>query len=245
MTTPADESPEVERQTRAIRRFLRSFYSANSYGSLLVMILATYALAVTVRKPWAESTLLIVQIATVWLALRTSLAHRPLRIIANVLFVLAAISAVANLVTSDDTDLQGTVFLAASLLYCIAPVSIIRHLAFRREIDEETMLGALAAYLMLGMAFAMAYRCIGALQNGPFFGLSGEGTLSDDLFFSFITLTTTGYGNLVPAKNPGQSLAVVEALLGQLFLVTAVAKVVNAWTPRRWSATPGEPDENS
>jgi voltage-gated potassium channel Kch len=58
--------------------------------------------------------------------------------------------------------------------------------------------------------------------------------VSQDLFFSFITLTTTGYGNLIPATNPGQSLAVLEALTGQLFLVTAVAKVVNAWRPRGW-----------
>ena len=42
-----------------------------------------------------------------------------------------------------------------------------------------------------------------------------------------MTLTTTGYGNLVPAGNPGQTFAVTEAIVGQLFLVTAVAKIVN------------------
>ena len=52
--------------------------------------------------------------------------------------------------------------------------------------------------------------------------------MSQDLFFSFVTLTTTGYGNLVPTGNPGQSLAVLEAPLGQLFLVTAVGKLVSA-----------------
>ncbi len=106
------------------------------------------------------------------------------------------------------------------------------------------MLGALSAYLLLGMAFAFAYRCLGAFQRGPFFGPAGDGTLSQDLFFSFVTLTTTGYGNLVPAGNPGQSLAVLEALLGQLFLVTAVAKIVEAWRPRNWrrpdSSDPGD-----
>ena len=81
---------------------------------------------------------------------------------------------------------------------------------------------------------AFAYRFVGAAQAGPFFGSKGDGSVSSDLFFSFVTLTTTGYGNLVPAKNPGQTMAVLEALLGQLFLVTAVAKVVNAWRPRGW-----------
>ena len=51
------------------------------------------------------------------------------------------------------------------------------------------------------------------------------------MFFSFTTLTTTGYGNLVPAGQPGQSLAVMEMILGQLFLITAVGKIVSVWRP--------------
>ena len=129
-------------------------------------------------------------------------------------------------------------FLASGLLYVFAPFSIIRHVAFRREVDRETMLGALAAYLLFGMAFAFAYRFLGEVQSGPFFGSQGDGTIADDLFFSFITLTTTGYGNLVPEGNPGQTIAVLEALLGQLFLVTAVSKLVNLWRPRAFRDRP-------
>ena len=94
------------------------------------------------------------------------------------------------------------------------------------------MLGALCAYLLLGMAFAFTYRTVGAFQGGPFFGTSGEGTLSQDLFFSFVTMTTVGYGNLVPTANPGQTFAVIEAVIGQLFLVVAVGKIISG-LPRR------------
>jgi hypothetical protein len=80
------------------------------------------------------------------------------------------------------------------------------------------------------------------VQATPFFGADGDGNLSQDLFFSFVTLTTTGYGNLVPAANPGQSLAVLEALLGQLFLITAVGKIVTAWRPRAWRESPRDAD---
>ena len=118
----------------------------------------------------------------------------------------------------------------------MAPVSIVRHIGYRRAVDQETMLGALSAYLLIGMAFAFVYRSLGVIEADPFFGAEGEGTMSQDLFFSFVTLTTTGYGNLVPAGNPGQSLAVLEALVGQLFLVTAVGKVVSAWRPRGWQS---------
>ena len=71
-------------------------------------------------------------------------------------------------------------------------------------------------------------------RRRPSSARQGDGSISDDLFFSFVTLTTTGYGNLVPSQNPGQSLAVMEAVVGQLFLVTAVAKIVTAWHPARW-----------
>jgi hypothetical protein len=84
------------------------------------------------------------------------------------------------------------------------------------------------------MLFAFIYRFLGVVQPSAFFGAAtGDGRFPQDLFFSFTTLTTTGYGNYVPAGNPGQSFAVAEMLVGQLFLVTAVAKVINAYTPTR------------
>ena len=121
----------------------------------------------------------------------------------------------------------------SGLLYVAAPIIIIRRLVQRRAADTQTLLGAIAAYLMAGMAFAFVYRALGTLQAGPFFGSQGEGSFSQDLFFSFTTLTTTGYGNLVPDANPGQTWPSLEMLIGQLFLVTAVARVVSAWQPRQ------------
>jgi hypothetical protein len=68
----------------------------------------------------------------------------------------------------------------------------------------------------------------GEFGSVPFFGSAGTGSLSQDLFFSFVTMTTVGYGNLVPAANPGQTLAVIEAVAGQLFLVIAVGKIISS-----------------
>jgi uncharacterized membrane protein len=101
------------------------------------------------------------------------------------------------------------------------------------------------------MAFGFAYACLAVLQPGPLFGDAGDPDLTQALFFSFVTMTTTGYGDLVPASNPAQSIAVLEALIGQLFLVTAVAKVVENWRPRAWQRdaaeagddAPGQPGE--
>ncbi len=217
-----------------LRRLLQAFVSINSYGFVLLLIVVTYLLATSSSGRFGPSAVLSVQIVTVWLALRTSRARRPVRAAAFVLMAYAAVAGIAGALTVDNSQ-AAWLFLASGLLYLIAPISIVRHLASRTGVDQETMLGAIAAYLLMGMAFAFAYRTIAALQAGPFFGAEGDGTTSQTLFFSFTTLTTTGYGNLVPADNPGQTIAVMEMILGQLFLITALGKIVSAWRPKRWS----------
>ena len=201
----------------------------DSYGFVLILIVVTYVVAVTLTQPWGATIVLAVQIAAVTVTLHVSHARRLVRVVAIVALVLSGIVALGNLIYPCDDGLLPFLFACSTLLYVLAPFSIVRHVALRQRIDVETFLGALAAYLLLGMAFAFSYRFLGDIQDTPFFGDAGDGTTADVLFFSFITLTTTGYGNLVPAQNPGQSLAVLEALLGQLFLVTAVAKIVSAW----------------
>src|SRR5215471_3624948 len=205
--------------------------SPDSYGSVLLLILFTYLFSVTVVASWAASLVISVQIATVWAVLHVSHARRPVRRFATVLLVISALAAIVNLFVGRETTGEGAVAFMSVVLYLIAPFSITRSLLFRREVDLQTVLGAVDIYLLVGMLFAFIYRFTGVVQASPFFGANGDGKIPQDLFFSFTTLTTTGYGNLVPAGNPGQTFSVAEMLVGQLFLVIAVAKVINAYTP--------------
>jgi Ion channel len=240
--TPGEQVREPGRG-RLYRRLVEALSSPDSYGLVLLLILITYALS-TLTASWATSVVLAVQIATVWVTLRVSQAHRSARAAADVALAAAALAAVANLFFHDQMGHGTVVSWASGLLYLIAPVSIVRHLVLRRTVDVQTLLGTVAAYLMAGMFFAFLYHAVGLTQtHPPFFGSQGAGTFSQDLFFSFTTLTTTGYGNLVPATNPGQTFAVMEMLIGQLFLVTAVAKVVSAWRPRQRGLRENSDDE--
>ncbi|GAA2716431.1 MULTISPECIES: potassium channel family protein [Actinoplanes] len=205
----------------------------SGYGLVLCLIVGTYLLALVAERRWMVTVLLAVQTATVWQSLRVSGARPALRLAGAGVFALALTAAVINLVARGQ-PLTAVAFSAASALYLLAPFSIVRDLGRRDRVDAQTMLGALAAYLLIGMAFGFAYACVAAWQPGPLFGEGGDPPLSQALFFSFVTVTTTGYGDLVPAGNPAQTIAVVEALTGQLFLVTAVAKVVENWRPRNW-----------
>jgi hypothetical protein len=209
----------------------------HGYGLVLGFIVATYVLALLPGERWLPAVLLIVQTGTVWLALRVSRARPVVRLASAAVVALAMVAAAFSLL-APGIPLTGLTFLAAGGLYLVAPISIVRDIGVHRRVDLETMLGALAAYLLIGMAFGFAYACVGALQPGPLFGDAGDPALSQALFFSFVTLTTTGYGDLVPSANPAQSIAVLEALIGQLFLVTAVAKVVENWRPRGWRRAP-------
>ena len=227
---------------------LRSVLEFDSYGGVVLLILVTYVLSINLTRSWGLSIVIVGQVATVFIILRISRAPRSIRVVAAVSVVIALVTAVLAIFLHHDAA-DELVPAVGSLLYLIAPISVVRHLVRRTAVDQETILGAVAAYLLIGMFFAFVYRTAGANQATAFFGAQGDGTFSEDLFFSFTTLTTTGYGNLVPASNPGQSFALAEMLIGQLFLVTAVAKVINTYRPakRRGLAVEGpnseEPDD--
>jgi hypothetical protein len=198
-----------------------------------MLVVVTYIVSVSVTEGRATSIVLTVQLATVWFALRISHARHGIRLVANIVLVLAAVVAVASFFVHNEGDQLGVISAVCCGLYFIAPFSIVRHLVLRPKVDAETLLGAVSAYLLIGMFFAFAYKAASEFGSVPFFGADGKGSLSQDLFFSFVTLTTVGYGNLVPAANPGQTLAVLEAVGGQLFLVVAVGKIISSVTLRR------------
>ena len=235
------EQPHPHRR----RRLIQAFSSPDSYGLVVLLIVVTYVLSATITAVWAVSLVLLVQIATIWVTLQASQARRRLREVTGAILVASAAVGILNLFIPREPTGTGVMAVVSGLLYVAAPVIIVRRLVLRQAVDTQTVLGAIAAYLMVGMAFAFAYRALGAVQAGPFFGPQGEGSFSQDLFFSFTTLTTTGYGNLVPAANPGQTFAVLEMLTGQLFLVTAVAKVVSTWRPGQGRGRPPTEDEAS
>ena len=112
------------------------------------------------------------------------------------------------------------------LLAVITVGAMARRLWLQAEISMLTILGALCIYVLVGISFALGFELTGELGSHPFFSQQEIGTRSDYVYFSFITMTTVGYGDLTPAGGLGRALAVTEGLLGQIYLVTAVAALV-------------------
>jgi hypothetical protein len=119
----------------------------------------------------------------------------------------------------------------ASLLLTAAIIALLGHAVTQRDrIDTATVEGVLAVYLLLALLFASLNQFIAAFDpDGYLNGVSGLPTASDQLYFSVVTIATVGYGDITPASEVARAVVVVEALAGQLFLVSVVAAVVGGW----------------
>lgn len=213
---------------RRSRRHVTSSERRKRFGLLLVAIIAVFCIqGVADTGRWQQLLVSILLGITLLLALQVAEARpRVVRAMASVATFLVLVS----LVGAISGDTHGTAARVANLLLiAFAPpaiiIGILRTLRVRKQVTIEAVFGVLCLYLLLGMFFAGIYGAIGRI-DGTFFAQGGAATTSQCLYFSFATLTTVGYGDLTAKGDLGHTLAVSEALLGQLYLVTVVAVMV-------------------
>ncbi|HML96756.1 MAG TPA: ion channel [Thermodesulfobacteriota bacterium] len=116
----------------------------------------------------------------------------------------------------------------AVLLFFYTTISIFIHLIRSREVTTEILFAAVCVYLLIGLSWAALYVLIELVTPGSFVDTSGHLAMTPPryLFFSFVTLTTVGYGNIIPATDQARSIAVIEAIVGQLYITIMVARLV-------------------
>lgn len=220
VTAKAPEDPGAARRKQP--RF------TDSYGLVLVMLITSYFVSATAGNyPVGRALTLVVLAATTGLALRASHVGRRASRVALALIVLAAVAGVTTgLLGSEEAGKLVSVTLNA-ILVVVAPLAIGRHLVSHRVVDVNTFYGAVCIYLLIAMFFASAFAFLAAVGGKAFFAQDIEtvGTV-DYLYFSLTTITTVGYGDLTAQGNVGRILAVLEAVLGQLYLITVVSLVV-------------------
>ena len=193
---------------------------------LLFVVVITIASPFQLADPWLTPA---VQGAAVLVALG-GVVRGATPWVVSIGIVLLSIGAAA-LAGSDLYRGLTDIFNAAVLI--TLPLIVIYGLRRDLTVSVQSVLGAVCVYLVIGMFYASVDSGISRMNGQRFFAQPFNASSSSYMYFSFITLTTVGYGDLTPGSGPARALAVSEALLGQLYLVTVIALLVGNFGQRR------------
>ena len=217
--------PTPDAEATLGRRLRARLGEKDDYGVVLLLILATILTLSFGSETVGKLASVCLSGFTLLYVLHTSGARQRTVRAASVVVVVAVAGAAGALLTgaSGGSDAAGLIGL---LLAFAAPLVILRRILLSPTITVRLVLGALAIYLLLGLTYAYLYPLIHLLTGQSFFVQTTSPQSFDYVYFSYVTLTTVGYGDFTAATNVGRMMAVSEALVGQLYLVSAVALLV-------------------
>jgi hypothetical protein len=230
-----DRANEKRKERAATRRSRRLPFrsrvgrlrSAHSYRSVLILIIATFLFTeLAGDASWTTSALLLLQSATLALAMWTSgLARADSKLLLTQLAIGIALAIAVPL--AERNGVLGAAGIVSGVL-AVATIAVIAiGVIDQAEVNAQSVTGAICIYLLLGILFMFFYGAIALLGSGDFFAQGTDGSRSLRMYFSYVTLVTLGYGDYTAAGNLGRTLAIIEALIGQLYLVTVVALLVS------------------
>ena len=127
--------------------------------------------------------------------------------------------------------------LCAILFFFFIAVSLLFHVFGHERVNSDTIAGAICVFLLIGMIWMLAYQAIHFFNPKAFSNIAAEGfspaAIVDLAYFSFVTLTTVGYGDITPISRSVRMFVVTEAILGQIYLTVLVARLVGLYASVR------------
>jgi voltage-gated potassium channel len=212
-----------------VLRRIASAYGERRYTFLFYLLLLTFVvnplMAVIRPRGHALDLFLWLNLVAAAVGIRTRRGW--------VLAVLGLV-AVLGLEMSTHRRIGALSYALWALLALIAAATAIRFTLHAREVGAEQMYAALSAYLLTGLFFGAIHWSVEDIWPGSYAASTGAPlTPSTAIYFSFVTLATVGYGDVVPAREVSRGVAMFEALAGQLYLAVLIARLVSVYVGRR------------
>lgn len=221
MRVVAQDSTPTPQSTRPIE---------HRYGVVLILtILAVLFSVLAPDTPVGRGISVLLQSTMLLAVIATSREDPTTRSLGAALAFLVLVALSVLVLLSVVPGWVGAAGTAAAVLVVLVSLAhgIVR-LIRARGVTLQAVAGALTTYLLLGLLFALVVRVLVGISPHQYFQqvASSAVTQSQEIYFSFTTLTTTGYGDLTPALSVGRALSVLEMLIGQIYLVTVIGLLV-------------------
>jgi len=204
--------------------------SGGRYGLLLLVLIGTYLFSAFNGAHLTTEVQILLFALVLLLAMRSSPLSGSWPLIISAITVIGSAAAFGAALTGTQAGL-GAAEIWKTLVLLMTAVVVVRRVLAKRTVTIQSIYGALSAYLIIGLMFAASFAAIQRLDTSNFFADHEPVNTQTLQYFSFTTLTTLGYGDFTAANNGGRSVAVMEALTGQIFLATLVARLVAAYRP--------------
>ena len=211
-----------------------------SYRYGLVLALALLSTGIQMLLPDTPAALLLqalLMAATVVTAMyaedATSAQWRRVGALVGISVLGLIAAAIAGRGSTERAIMFGLSGILAVAGAVIVARGVIDGIRVERRVTLHSVMGALTVYLLAGLIFAFGYSVMDAIAGSPVLSHIGADKHAEEVYFSFITLTTVGYGDIAPVARAARMTSVLEALFGQLYLVTIVAVIVSNVGARR------------
>ena len=211
--------------------------SQKKYTQLLIILIVNFVLAPfldgIIGKFFSSAILLYAIIIIV----RTFSLHKKFFLLYLGIAVLAF--ALENTANFGWYSFNTTFFLLLiqgvyTLYLGIAAYLIVRDILLRSEVTKDTIYGGICVYLLIGFVWALFYGIVMSLEPQAFSRVNIEAEFYDKLiYFSFTTLTTLGYGDIIPVTHVAKMLTNMEAIIGQLYPSILIAILVSGYTSKK------------
>lgn len=203
----------------------RRTYTRLLFSLILLVVLTPFFNLIPGGKPLLHLAFIVVIVTAVWDIARTP---RLLMIGITLGFPALAARLTSMVGDSDALLLRGAVQGLGVLFFSYIVFEIIWDITTSIDVSNDTIRGAFCAYLLMGLAWASAYQLVALLQPGAInIGTGTESALVQNYtYYSFVVLTTLGFGDITPVSGLARGLTWIEAVAGQLFIATVIARLI-------------------